>query len=241
MDDERRALGVIRVAGTAVLLLGCAMLAVQPAKPVRRNVPGFLTPVVGFELASEPQHVVDLLGEIGTPEGGKAARRMMLATRLDFLFAVAYPALYVGIALFLRARRPGLRLVSHALWGLAAVMTAGDWLENRELLILCRPTDPVTMPQVLDRLRVFTLVKWYALFAASATTAVFLWQEPCRWRWPALFLAGAAVVGASSAVHLPAIEYASFLLAIAWVALYVGAFRRRAPALEREPLAGSGD
>lgn len=225
MNEERRALWVIRIAGTAVLVLGVTMLAVLPRRPVRENVPGFLTPVVGFELASRPAHVEGILGKIGTPERKEAARRMVRGTWLDFLFAFSYPALYAGIALFLRARRRVTSRGMYMLWGLAAVTAVTDGLENRELLVLCGAPDAVTMAAALGRLRLFTVVKWYALFAVSAGTAVVLWREEGWWRSTALFFGGAALVGFSSFVHLPAIEYGSCLLLPAWVMAYIRAFR----------------
>jgi len=85
---------------------------------------------------------------------------MDLGNRIDFLFMVAYPALFVGIGLLLAAQghvRGWVRLV---LLVLPVVMTVGDALENRELLVLSAATEPSLMVEPLLRLRLFTVIKW---------------------------------------------------------------------------------
>ena len=72
--SERGALLVLRVAGAAILLLTIVMLAVFPAAPVERNVPGFVSPVVGFELASTAEQVFGILGHPDNPARPAAPR-----------------------------------------------------------------------------------------------------------------------------------------------------------------------
>jgi len=74
IEDPRDgvAILVLRIAGTAVLLLSAILLVVLPSRPVHQNVPGFQNPVVGFELASTPEH---LLGILGGPDDPPATRR----------------------------------------------------------------------------------------------------------------------------------------------------------------------
>jgi len=229
--QERVAIWIVRIAGTATLALGLTLLGVLPSKPAVENVQGFATAVVGFELASTPGHVAGILGAPGTPEHARTVRSMMLGTWIDFLFALAYSTLYVGIALFLRARtrmsRPMLLIVAV----LAATMAVADGLENGELLLLCGPLDAANMSASLARLRVFTLTKWYAIYAASGLLAPFLWRVEGRWRWAAVPFAMAAAFGILSIVHLPAIEHGSLLLSVAWTVSYWAACAR----LRRDP------
>lgn len=229
-DRERRALWVLRVSGTSVLVLGAVLLWAHPSETARGNVPGFRTPVVGFELASTPEHVARILGDPDSPERTVIAEQMDKGTRIDFLFALAYPGLYAGIALFLNAHGNLVRGLGAVVHLLAAAMVIGDWLENKELLTLCWITEPGAMEASLDRLRMFTLTKWYALFAASAIVATGIWREQGWYRWTALVFALAAIVGFASWSYLPAIEYSSGLLFIAWMATYARALfhRRRA-------------
>lgn len=224
--QERAALWLIRIAGTAALVLGLTLLVLLPAKPAVENVPGFATAVVGFELASTPTHVAGILGAPGTPERARTVRRMMLGTWIDFLFALAYPALYVGIALLLGARARMTRPLLLVVAVLAATMAVADGLENGELLLLCGPLDAASMAGSLARLRMFTLIKWYAIYAASGLLVPFLWRAGRRWRWAALAFAGAAALGALSPVYLPAIERGSIVLFVGWMITYACSFER---------------
>jgi hypothetical protein len=225
VSDERRACWWLRSAGSAVLVLFLALIAIAPRAPVRLNPPGFTDPVVAFELVSEPEHVFGILGRPGSAERGGVAVRMRIITQLDFLFLLAYPLLYVGIALLLRAHGAPPWLVP-VMVGLAVVMVVGDALENLELLQLMSAVDPASMRPALARLRVFTLAKWYALYAASGMAALFIWRERGWWRWSAPFFGLAGLLGLVSLVHLPAIEWSQAPIGVAWVMTYVRSFSR---------------
>jgi len=222
---ERRALWILRIAGTAILILNGVMLAVFPARPVRENVPGFTSPVIAFELASSPAHVFGILGEPGAPERSAAVEEMDRGNRIDFLFMVSYAALYAGIALLLAARGRLPSGVAAILLALAVLMWVGDVLENRELLYLSGVVEPDAMTASLARLRVFTILKWHAIFGASGISAFFIWREPGWWRWSALFFGGAALVGFASVAYLPAIELSALLVAVAWTMTWFHALR----------------
>lgn len=225
MASERGAIWVLRITGAAVLVLSIVMLAIFPTAPVLSNVPGFTSPVVGFELASEPAHVFNILGDPAAPERPEAVRRMNLGNRIDFAFMIAYSALYFGIALLLRARGRVDGMLAYGLMVLPFVMWFGDLMENRELLTLATLTDPAAMMGPLARLRPFTIMKWHALFGTSALVAYPIWQDPSRWRWSGLCFAIAAVVGFTSVANLPSIEYAGYVLGVAWLATWIYALR----------------
>jgi hypothetical protein len=213
------------VSGAAVLLLSVVMLAVFPAAPVERNVPGFVSPVVGLELASTPAHVLGILGGPEHPARQAAVAAMNLGNRIDFLFMIAYPALYVGIVLLLRARGRLAGGLGRVVMLLPGVMWLGDLLENRELLALAAQTDPAAMGDGLARLRPFTIMKWHPLFGTSMLVAYPIWQDPSWWRWAAPIFAVAAVAGFASVVALPAIELAAYLLSLAWLVTWVYSLR----------------
>jgi hypothetical protein len=225
MADERRAIAVVRIAGTIVTILSVVMLLVFPAAPVEKNVPGFFSPVVGFELASTPEHVFGIVGRSGDPNRSDAVARMDRGNWIDFAYMIAYPALYAGIALLLtaRGRLPG--PLAKFLLFLPVVMWLGDLLENRELLVLSQLTDPAAMTDHLGRLRTFTFMKWHALFGASALVAFPIWQDRSWWRWCALPFAGAAILGFGSVVHLPLLEAAAYVMALAWLGTWVYSLR----------------
>ena len=222
--SERQALWVLRLAGSAVLVLFLISTALAPSAPVRENTPGFSNPVIGFELASRPEHVFGILGRPGSAERGMVAVRMRLATWIDCLFLLAYPWIYVGIAFLLAAHGEMSRGLVRLVAVLAVVMAAGDALENRTLFRLMQEVDPVRMAPVLVQLRIFTLIKWYALYAASALVAVAIRRERGWWRWSALPFAAAALLGLLAVFHLPAIEWSVAALGIAWTMTYARAW-----------------
>ncbi len=216
---------MLRITGSIVLVLGIVLAVLMPSAPVSENVPGFQNAVIGFELASEPAHVFGILGRPGEPARADAVRRMDLGNRLDYLYMLAYPGLYVGIALLLAAHGRVGGTLTKVLMVLALCMTLGDALENLQLFALSAATDEPSMAGPLGQLRFFTLVKWYALYGASGLAAAFIWREAGWWRWSALFFGAAALCGLLSLVHLPAIEYGTVALLVAWLMTYVRSFR----------------
>ena len=225
---EQSGLRCVRLAGGAVLALFVVFQFVNPRQPVVANTPGFRDPVAGFELASSPTDVLGILGQPGNPGRAAAVRSMRAGTYLDFFFLLAYPTFYVGIAVVLAARGTLARGVAAAVIGLAVVMTMGDALENLQLLRLTDTVDPAAMAAPLARLRVFTLAKWWALFAASALLVPALWQSGGSGRWSGPLFAIAAGLGFASVVHRPAIEWAIAPLGIGWTIVWVAALASRA-------------
>jgi hypothetical protein len=225
VGDEWRAMTVVRMSGAVVLLLSIVMLAVFPAAPVEQNVPGFFSPVVGFELASTPDHVFGILGHPDNPKRADAVTRMNRGNWIDFVYMVAYPALHAGIALLLIARGRLPAPLGRFLLVLPVVMWVGDLFENRELLALAVLTDPAAMTDHLARLRPFTIMKWHALFGASALMAYPIWQDRSWWRWCGLVFGAAAILGFGSLLHLPLLEAAAYVMALAWLGTWVYSLR----------------
>jgi hypothetical protein len=225
MTSERRAIMIVRANGAIVVALSLMMLAVFPAAPVERNVPGFVSPVVGFELASTPEHVFGILGRPDDPRRADAVARMDRGNRIDFVYMIAYPALYAGIALLLRARGRLPGPLAKFLLLLPVVMWLGDLLENRELLILSQLTDGAAMADPLARLRTVTFMKWHALFGASLLIAFPIWQDRSWWRWCGLAFGAAGILGFGSLVHLPLLEAAAYVMALAWLGTWVYSLR----------------
>lgn len=223
---ERAAVWILRIAGTAMLVLSVVVLALFPTDAARRNLPGIQSPIIGFELATTPEQVADLLGDPGTPERAERAARMDRGNRFDFLFLLAYAALHAGIALRLAAAGGLPRGVLVVLLFLATTMALFDALENRELLILSHAAPSPEMTAALARLRVFTLVKWYAIFGSAAVLAPFLRRWPDWWRFAAPPFALAALLGAIGLVWPPGIEYGAYVIALAWLLTWVHALRR---------------
>ncbi len=226
--SEGQALRLLRVAGSAVFLVFVALMVVNPGRPVQANTPGFIDPVAGLELASRPEHVFGILGSPAAPERAETVRRMVLLTQLDFLFLIAYPVFHLGIAWLLIARGGVPRPVAAALVVLPIVMAVGDALENREILVLTGLLEAAPMEPVLARLRLFTVLKWGALYLDSALLAVCIWRQREWWHWSALCFGLGALLGLFALIHPPAIEWSMVPLGIAWTITLVRAFGRPA-------------
>ena len=222
---ERSARRIIQIAGTIMLVLTVAMLRAFPQAPVHRNQAGFTSPVVAFELAGTPEDVAGILGETGSAERVEAARKMDRGNEIDFAFMVAYAAFHVGIALLLAAHGLVRGGVLATLLVLAAVMAPADALENRQLLFLSHAAPSPEMTAALARLRVFTLIKWYAIFAFAALVTPYVWRERDWWRWSAPLFGLGALLGFAWIVYPVGLEYAGYLIAIAWLLTYIRSFR----------------
>src|SRR5437870_3871947 len=109
----------------------------------------------------------------------------------------------------------------------AVTIRLGDALENRELLRLADAVDAAAMGPGLERLRLFTLAKWYALFAASLIVGAVVVRLPGLWRWSAPFFVLAGLLGFASLVHLPAIEWSILPIGLAWTIAWIAALRTR--------------
>lgn len=220
---ESRALTFVRATGSAVFVLALILFAVMPKEPVHANVPGFNSVVVGFELASAPQHVFGILGSPADPSRDATVQAMDLTNRIDFLFMIAYPALFAAIACLLVARGHAPRLFVLVVTTLAVVMGIADALENRQLLALSHITDATRMSEPLRLLRTYTSLKWIAIFVTSGLVAAFIRRDVSWWRW------SAPVFGLSGALALLALKNVSWLepaanvLAVGWLMTWMHA------------------
>src|SRR5207247_2413157 len=104
-------------------------------------------------------------------------------------------------------------------------MAIGDALEDSELLRLADTVDPAAMGPPLARLRVFTLLKWHAVFGGSVLVGVFVARLGGWWRWSAPFFVLGGLVGFASVVHLPAIEWSVLPIGFAWTITWLAALR----------------
>jgi hypothetical protein len=225
--DERPAIRLVRWTGAAVFALALAMLAGMPTTAVRKNLDGVRGAVVGFELVATPEEVLDILGHAGDPDRAATIAAMDRTNRIDFLFMIAYPALFVAIAGLLVARGLAPTWLIHAIGLLAFLMAVGDFIENRQLLMLSRTTDPAAMAGPLLVLWPATRMKWAALFVAAILTGVYVRRDRTWWRWSALGFVAAGAVGLVGFLWLPGMELGGNLVGLAWLVTWVHALRSR--------------
>jgi hypothetical protein len=210
-----------------VLGLFVVLTAVGPTAPVVANPAGFQTPAVGLELAATPAEVFDVVGPPGHPERAAAVAATRFVTRADFVFLLAYSALYLAIVRVLRARSAAPAWVGPVGFALAATMAITDALENVAILRLLDTTDGAAMAAPLVALRRYTLVKWNAIFAASALVAPWMWRSGIGWRAGAVAFALAAITGFAWPIHRPAIEWSMAPLGLAWATVWIWSLRTR--------------
>ena len=132
--------------------------------------PGFVTPIMAFEFATDPAE----LGHLFSVDGAAAA--MDRVNRWDFLYMALYNGFLIAFALAC-ARRTGNRYYN-ALAALPLLIWFADAMENVQLLAITRVLaadgiEPILdqLLPLLDRLQLFTWLKWGGL----ALYFVLLW------------------------------------------------------------------
>ena len=144
--------------------------------------PGFVTPIMAFEFVADPAEVGHLFSVAG------AVAAMDRVNRWDFLYMALYNGFLIAFALAC-ARRTGNRYF-YAVAALPLLIWIADALENVQLLAItgvlaADEVEPVVdqLLPLLDRLRLFTWLKWGGL----ALYFVLLWpyfrglQGRARW------------------------------------------------------------
>ncbi len=138
--------------------------------------PGFVTPVMAFEFAATEQEVWQLF----QPPGSAAA--MDRVNRWDFLFMAFYCLMLGAFALAAahRSGHPGFYFAA----ALAPVILLADALENVQLLALTYGTtlDGGSLVNELERLRLFTWLKWGGLAAYFLLLLPYFRMMGGRWR-----------------------------------------------------------
>ncbi len=155
--------------GLGALLMTAIIWLISP-RQVGPMPPGFVTPVMAFEFAADPAEVGHLFSVMG------AAAAMDRVNRWDFLYMALYNGFLIAFALAC-ARRTGNRYY-YVVAALPLLIWLADALENVQLLAITGllagdAVEPVMgqMLPLLDRLRLFTWLKWGGL----ALYFVLLW------------------------------------------------------------------
>lgn len=162
-------LGVMALAMT-LLLNGVGPRQTGPLPP------GFLTPIIAFEFAESEAEVYRLF----QPDGSAAA--MDRLNRWDFLFMAVYSLFLFTFAL--AAARGAGRPALYAAAALAPLILAADALENVQLLGLTMrmQLEGGSLAATLDRLHVYTWLKWGGLAAYFVLIASYFRERPGVWR-----------------------------------------------------------
>ena len=167
--------------GLGALLMTAFLWLIGP-RQMGPMPPGFVTPIMAFEFVADPAEVGHLFSVAG------AVAAMDRVNRWDFLYMALYNGFLIAFALAC-ARRTGNRYF-YAVAALPLLIWIADALENVQLLAItgvlaADEVEPVVdqLLPLLDRLRLFTWLKWGGL----ALYFVLLWpyfrglQGRARW------------------------------------------------------------
>jgi hypothetical protein len=175
------------ILGLGVVMMTLLLSAVGP-RPAAPLPAGFITPVLAFEFAQSPDEVSELFDL----EGSLAA--MDRVNRWDFLYMALYSGCLFTFALTC-ARLTGRRFF-YLPAALALLLLFADAMENVQLLAITRLLAERDVVRILEqltpslnRLRLFTWLKWGGLCVYFLLLIPYFRGLHSRWRW--VWLVGA--------------------------------------------------
>lgn len=192
----------------------------------------FTQAIFWFELLDSREELFEALGDPGTPQGAAMRRIMDVTNTYDVLLFSAYPPFFalllVLVHLLLRrddADPPAALPILVAGIVVCAVMPLADHMENVQLLKLTTFAAPGDVDDgVIAALKVWTRIKWGAIFAVTALLALRYWRYFIDSRFPRYAFTGiygiTAVVGSISLMFDGTrflIEAASTTMGIGWL------------------------
>lgn len=162
-----------RTIALAVIITTLAMLSAGVSE--REGLilpPGYHSPILALELATEPGTIQDMFATLTIQE----KERLNIGTRLDYLFLLSYGLFLAGTALAcFRATGSKLFIVAAAL-SMAALL--GDALENLQLFKIFAAPNAADLPGTLHLLHLFTWLKWGSIAIAMALLAIYFFHQP---------------------------------------------------------------
>ncbi len=178
--------GLLGIGALAMTLI-MALIGPRETGPLP---PGFNTPSRAFEFARREAEVNQLFEPYG------AAAAMDRVNRWDFLYMTLYSA-FLGTFALAAARRAG-RPAFYVAAALAVVILFADAMENLQLLGLTfrMSLDGGSLTTTLERLHVYTWLKWGGLAVYFLLLAPYFrgLSGPWRWIWVAALLPAALAV-----------------------------------------------
>jgi hypothetical protein len=165
--------------GALVMTFVLALIGPREVGPLPA---GFIAPVMAFEFAASPDEVSELFA----PTGSAAA--MDRVNRWDFLYMALYSGFLCVFALAY-ARQTGQRFF-YIPAALALFIWFADAMENVQLLAITRvlgedDVSPILgeLLPLLNRLRLFTWLKWSGLAVYFLLLIPYFRSLSGRWRW----------------------------------------------------------
>lgn len=203
----------------AMLVASVVLTIVHPAKPVKALQPGMNLPVVALEMAWTTDEVWSILGEPQSDAGQESRRAFALGTTLDFGYILFYSLAYLFLNLLLIHRHGAGRIWVVLSVFFIAVTAFGDVMENLAIFNILDSGTQSLASDAVDRLVVFTRVKWLFLGLSGLPAAVLLRREGQRGL--SFVLTAAFAFGALGVLKQYAIEMMTLFLAFFWAYLLV--------------------
>ncbi len=212
-----------------VWTLMLVMAASNPPPAVMPNEPGFQTAILWLELADNPAEIFQILGDFSSSQGQSVRKILDTMDRFDYGFMVMYSIFSASLFIFTstlnsqknRKFYSGKIFVNTGIF-LAAAMLVGDALENVQLLKLTSYSSVESIPDsVILALKIWTRVKWFALFISCLLLGMSYSSYFGRSRGflLALLYTTTGIFGLFALIWPPGrhfVEYASTLMGAAW-------------------------
>ncbi|MBF0225131.1 MAG: hypothetical protein HQK76_06720 [Desulfobacterales bacterium] len=241
LNTKRSALLVL-ISGTAMFLSLLLMLILSGENPHPATYPNthkFNFAIYWFELADHESEINQILGEPSTEIGTHLRKVINIINKCDYLFMVSYSLLFACLFVFFysvnKNLSPNSLIIDLLLFSgllLSAIMLIGDIIENMQLFKLADyGINPEIRIDTISSLKLWTRVKWIAIFTASiliAISCVLKEKKLFRISLAALYIIS-AILGIISISLFSArflLEYSSNILGLAWLisTIYCGVF-----------------
>lgn len=203
----------------AMLVSSIVLTIVHPTKPVKALQPGINLPVIGLEMAWTSTEVWDILGEPQSDAGQESRRAFALGTVLDFGYILFYSLSYLFLNLLLVYRHNAGRAWIVVSVFFIAVTAFSDVMENLAIFGILDSGTQSLASDAVDRLVVFTRLKWLFLGLSGLPASVLMRREGKRGL--SFVLTAAFAFGALGVLKQYAIEMMTLFLAFFWAYLFV--------------------
>jgi hypothetical protein len=224
----RNRFGRARVFGLGTVAVGLLLQLLTP-REIGALPPGFLTPIIALEFATNQEDVRQLFE---TPGGSFPAllQTMQANTLLDFLFILLYTVFLVLFAV--ACAQTTARTLYWVAAGTAVVAGIADVLENVQLLAIFGQVPQGEFTAELARLRVSTWIKWGSLAAYFLMLMPYLRNQGGLARLILMLAAVPAILGVLAFLQ-PGLPTELFTLSTIFLILllivYAATFRPVAP------------
>ncbi len=187
----RRPFMVSTLIGMPLIIVGLLVTLIGPAPAKLPR--GFITPVVAFEFVTEIEHVNQIFAGPNSAAQADLVRTMTNSTHLDFLFLILYGAFLFAFSITCVSLTG--KKFYYFVTLLAVVAPLFDLLENLQMLSIIDQLDAGSFITELQRLQLFTWLKWSALAVSFVLLLPFFWSAGKFGQFLSIIAAAPIVLG----------------------------------------------